>query len=123
MLEYIQDNMPPESAVAFGLHPNAEIGFKLREAESFCGALLSMQPREAGGEGVASVEERAKAVLVGGGRGLLGRLPVLHAPSLLWPRCMCMEEAQGKSRRQLERALPAPATPAGRGDGEAARGV
>lgn len=43
VLEYIADNMPPESAVAFGLHPNAEIGFKLREAESFCGSLLSMQ--------------------------------------------------------------------------------
>ena len=43
VLEYINDSMPAESAVAFGLHPNAEIGFKLREAEKFCGNLLSMQ--------------------------------------------------------------------------------
>ena len=63
VLEYIGDSMPGESAVAFGLHPNAEIGFKLREAESFCSSLLSMQPREAGGDGTLSVEERAKQVL------------------------------------------------------------
>ena len=28
--------MPPETPVAFGLHPNAEIGFKLREGDRFC---------------------------------------------------------------------------------------
>ena len=45
VLEYINDNIPAESAVAFGLHPNAEIGFKLRETDSFCSSLLSMQVR------------------------------------------------------------------------------
>jgi hypothetical protein len=42
--------MPPETALAFGLHPNAEIGFKLREAETFCNSLVQLQPRESGGE-------------------------------------------------------------------------
>lgn len=37
--------MPAESAVAFGLHPNAEIGFKLREAASFCSNLQLLQVR------------------------------------------------------------------------------
>ena len=37
--------MPAESAVAFGLHPNAEIGFKLREAASFCDNLKRLQVR------------------------------------------------------------------------------
>lgn len=36
MLEYLDEQMPPETPLAFGLHPNAEIGFKLREAETFC---------------------------------------------------------------------------------------
>lgn len=61
-MEYIKDSMPPETALAFGLHPNAEIGFKLREAEAFCTSVLQLQPREAGGEGVMPIEERAKMV-------------------------------------------------------------
>lgn len=43
VLEYIEDNMPAESAAAFGLHPNAEIGFKLREAAVFCSNLQALQ--------------------------------------------------------------------------------
>lgn len=49
VLEYVDEVMPPETPLAFGLHPNAEIGFKLREAESFCSSLVQLQPREAGG--------------------------------------------------------------------------
>ena len=49
VLEYIDEAMPPETPVAFGLHPNAEIGFKLREAETFCNSLVQLQPRESGG--------------------------------------------------------------------------
>ncbi len=63
MLEFIDELMPPETPLAFGLHPNAEIGFKLREAESFCNSLVQLQPRESSGEGGMSAEERAKLVL------------------------------------------------------------
>jgi dynein heavy chain len=63
VLEYIEEVMPPETPLAFGLHPNAEIGFKLREAETFCTSLVQLQPREAGGEGGLSSEEKAKMVL------------------------------------------------------------
>lgn len=55
--------MPPETPIAFGLHPNAEIGFKLREAEAFCNSLVTLQPSEGGGEGGMSMEEKAKMVL------------------------------------------------------------
>jgi dynein heavy chain len=55
--------MPPETPLAFGLHPNAEIGFKLREAEAFCNALVGLQPSEGGGEGGLGAEENAKMVL------------------------------------------------------------
>jgi hypothetical protein len=54
--------MPPETPLAFGLHPNAEIGFKLREAEAFCGSLVALQPAEGGGGGGLGVEEAAKMV-------------------------------------------------------------
>ncbi|KAF5834390.1 hypothetical protein DUNSADRAFT_8976 [Dunaliella salina] len=63
VLEYLDEQMPPETPLAFGLHPNAEIGFKLREAETFCSSLVQLQPREAGGEGGMSMEEKAKMVL------------------------------------------------------------
>lgn len=72
MLEYLDEQMPPETPLAFGMHPNAEIGFKLREAETFCNSLVQLQPREAGGEGGMSMEEKAKMVLddlVRAGRG------------------------------------------------------
>lgn len=35
--------MPEESAGAYGLHPNAEVGFKMREAVLFCNNLLRLQ--------------------------------------------------------------------------------
>ena len=60
--EYIDETMPPETPLAFGLHPNAEIGFKLREAERFCVNVLTLQPREVAGEGGLSIEEKAKQV-------------------------------------------------------------
>jgi dynein heavy chain len=49
VLEAIEETMPPETPLAFGLHPNAEIGFKLREAETFCNSLVQLQPRESAG--------------------------------------------------------------------------
>lgn len=63
VLDYVDSEMPPETPLAFGLHPNAEIGFKLRAAEAFCGALLSLQPSGGGGGGGLGPEEKAKMVL------------------------------------------------------------
>jgi len=62
-LEFIDETFPAESPLAFGLHPNAEIGFRLREAENLCLQILQLQPREAGGEGGLSTEEKAKMTL------------------------------------------------------------
>ena len=51
MLEYIESEMPAESPAAFGLHPNAGIGFKLREGEAFCAALQALRVRRGVGGG------------------------------------------------------------------------
>lgn len=68
--EYLME-MPGETPMAFGLHPNAEIGFKLREGDAFCNSLILMQPRDAAGEGGASEEEKARMVL----EDIVERLP------------------------------------------------
>ena len=67
----IADTFPAETPLAFGLHPNAEIGFRLREADALGVAMLSLQPREAGGEAGASTEEKARTVV----DDILERLP------------------------------------------------
>lgn len=54
----MDEMMPAETPLAFGLHPNAEIGFKLREGVRFCGDVLALQPREAESQGGLSVEEK-----------------------------------------------------------------
>ena len=61
-LEYIEDNLPQETPAAFGLHANAGIGFRMREAEQFTEQLSSLQLQSAAAGGGASVEERAKLV-------------------------------------------------------------
>ena len=71
VVAHIADAFPPETPLAFGLHPNAEIGFRLREAGTLCSAMLSLQPREAGAEAGASAEDRARVVV----DDLLERLP------------------------------------------------
>jgi len=62
-LEFIDETFPSETPLAFGLHPNAEIGFRLREAENLCLQILQLQPRDASGEGGMSTEEKAKMTL------------------------------------------------------------
>ena len=61
-LEYIEDNLPQETPQAFGLHPNAGIGFRLREAEQCTEQLNSLQQRSATGGSSTSVEEKARMV-------------------------------------------------------------
>ena len=78
VLEFIEDNLPPESATAFGLYINAELGFQRREANYVCTLLMLLQPREAIQEGGLRVEERAKIVL----DEVLERLPEVR----IWMR-------------------------------------
>ncbi len=63
-LEYIEEALHNDSPVAFGLHPNVEISFRLREAVAFCSQLVLLQPRRVANEGGARPEDRAKQVYV-----------------------------------------------------------
>ena len=62
---YIDETLPPESPVLYGLHPNAEIGFLTTTSENLFCTVLEMQPRDSSGGGGAgtSREEKVKSVL------------------------------------------------------------
>ena len=62
---YIDETLPPESPVLYGLHPNAEIGFLTTTSENLFHTVLEMQPRDSSGGGGAgtSREEKVKSVL------------------------------------------------------------
>ncbi len=63
VLEHIMTSMPQETPVAFGLHNNAEIGFRMKQAERMFASIRELQPRSGGGGGGGSAQDRAKIVL------------------------------------------------------------
>ncbi len=63
--QYIDDTLPPESPILYGLHSNAEIGFLTTTSENLFRTVLEMQPRDSsasGGAG-ASREDKVKSTL------------------------------------------------------------
>jgi dynein heavy chain len=51
-IEFIETGLPAESPTTFGLHPNAEIGFRTTQGENLFSTILDMQPQTmAAGEG------------------------------------------------------------------------
>ena len=63
-MAYIDEEMPPETPLAFGLHPNAEIGFKLREGMRFCSSIAALHPQSIATAGGLSTEERVCGCLL-----------------------------------------------------------
>ncbi|MGH0148390.1 UNVERIFIED_CONTAM: hypothetical protein FKN15_039512 [Acipenser sinensis] len=63
--KYVDDVLPPESPVLYGLHPNAEIEFLTVISDNLFRTILEMQPRDLPiGEGsVQTAEEKVKNVL------------------------------------------------------------
>ncbi|EMP29854.1 Dynein heavy chain 11, axonemal [Chelonia mydas] len=63
--KYIDEMLPAESPVLYGLHPNAEIQFLTVTSENLFKTLLEMQPRNllVGEESGQSAEEKVKNVL------------------------------------------------------------
>uniref|UniRef100_A0A667Y5V4 Dynein axonemal heavy chain 11 n=1 Tax=Myripristis murdjan TaxID=586833 RepID=A0A667Y5V4_9TELE len=62
---YIDNHLPSESPVLYGLHPNAELEFLTVTSDSLFRTLLELQPRDSSrGEGPSqSTEEKVKSVL------------------------------------------------------------
>ncbi|XP_029444925.1 dynein heavy chain 11, axonemal [Rhinatrema bivittatum] len=71
--KYIDDMLPPESPVLYGLHPNAEIEFLTVTSDNLFKTILEMQPRNSFvGEGSGqTTEEKIKNTL----DGILEKLP------------------------------------------------
>ncbi|XP_044534788.1 dynein axonemal heavy chain 11 [Gracilinanus agilis] len=63
--QYIEEMLPPESPVLYGLHPNAEIGFLTVTSNTLFRILLEMQPRNLliSEEMAQSSEEKVKTIL------------------------------------------------------------
>ncbi len=49
-----------DTPIAFGLHPNAEIGFRTEQSETLLRTLLELQPRDAA---AAGAEDRTPRVI------------------------------------------------------------
>jgi dynein heavy chain len=64
-VRYISDNLPPESPILYGLHPNAEIGFLSATSETLFKTVFELQPRESGSTGgpVTTREDKIKALV------------------------------------------------------------
>ena len=65
VLEHIEVNMMDDSPLAFGLHPNAEIGFRTQQSVALFATLMDISPQDAGaggGEGQSS-QNVAEAML------------------------------------------------------------
>ena len=61
--EYIEEYMPQESPICFGMHPNAEIGFRLDQANALFRNIGELQPRSASGAGGMTMQDRVKMTL------------------------------------------------------------
>ncbi|KAJ8921300.1 hypothetical protein NQ315_013774 [Exocentrus adspersus] len=62
---YIDEQLPPESPLLYGLHPNAEIGFLSTTADNLFKTVFEMQPRDVGASGGASItrEDKVKQII------------------------------------------------------------
>ncbi|EGI59469.1 Dynein beta chain, ciliary [Acromyrmex echinatior] len=71
--QYIEDYLPPESPILYGLHPNAEIGFLTNTAEELFKTIWGMQPRDSidTGVGILSKEDKVKVII----EDVLDKLP------------------------------------------------
>eukprot|EP00753_Platysulcus_tardus_P011840 PLAT3317.20.p2 GENE.PLAT3317.20~~PLAT3317.20.p2 ORF type:complete len:2180 (+),score=1477.97 PLAT3317.20:1402-7941(+) len=62
--EHIETQLKGDTPLAFGLHPNAEIGYRTAASATLFSTLLQLQPRDDGGSGAgASTQHLAENVL------------------------------------------------------------
>ena len=63
-LEHIETECPPETPLAFGLDPNAEIDFRTQQCLALFRALQEVQGGSGGGGGESSLQERIQAFML-----------------------------------------------------------
>ena len=56
-LEAMRHQIPPESPLLYGLHTNAEIGFRTLQAEKLFQTITELQPKQEGAVGIAPEED------------------------------------------------------------------
>lgn len=62
--QYIDDLLPPESPILYGLHPNAEIGTLTTGSENLFLTLMEMQPRDTGSSGGSGISRDDKVKIL-----------------------------------------------------------
>jgi dynein heavy chain len=65
-IEYIETECPPETPLAFGMHPNAEIDFRTMQCIDLFQQLQEIQPKDGGASaaGGMTIEEKIKEFMV-----------------------------------------------------------
>lgn len=58
----MDENLPPESPVLYGLHPNSEIEFLTQLSENLFKVVFELQPRNAGAGAAGAVSQEEKVV-------------------------------------------------------------
>jgi len=56
-VKYIEQDLPPETPLGYGLHPNAEIDYRTIQCEKLFEVLVDLQPKGGGGGGAGAVED------------------------------------------------------------------
>lgn len=60
--QYIDNLLPPESPILYGLHPNAEIGTLTTRSENLFQTLMEMQPRDSGSSDSTRISRDDKVI-------------------------------------------------------------
>merc|ERR1711935_1193934 len=81
-IEYIQKMPGNDTPAIFGLHPNADLTFRLKESSEMIDTLLDIQPKDSGGGGGGKsreeeINERLKVLKGPRGLGEAGRMDLI----------------------------------------------
>jgi len=73
-IKYIEQELPPETPLGYGLHPNAEIDYRTTQCQQLFEILVDLQPKGGGGGGGAGEDTKIKEYfdLVNNALGLEG---------------------------------------------------
>lgn len=91
-LEYIRDMPGTDGPPIFGLHPNADLTFRLKESVEMVNTLLDTQPKEASGGSGKSCEEEVREKLE---KDLLPQLPPDFSPLEIVERLKVLKGPKG----------------------------